>query len=125
MASSATAVEVKNFDDADEVRPFEDRGQVRLVNIGGREVGLGVFEPGWRWHDHVKPIVGTHSCEFPHFIYVIAGRMKVVMDDGTEAELRAGDVATVAPGHDAWVVGDEPCITVDLAEDDADYAKRP
>ena len=116
-------LEVRNFDGADETRPFEANGEVRIINVGGREIGLAIFEPGWSWQEHVKPLVGTHSCEFPHFVYVISGRMRVVMDDGTEVELRQGDVATIPPGHDAETLGDEPCITVDLAEEDADYAK--
>jgi quercetin dioxygenase-like cupin family protein len=116
-------LQVRNFDKADETRPFEANGEVRLVTVAGREIGLGVFEPGWTWHDHVKPLVGTNSCEFPHFIYVVSGRMRVVMDDGTEVELRTGDVASIPPGHDAETLGDEPCVTVDLAEDDLDYAK--
>lgn len=124
MPSSTSTIEVKNFDTPDETRSFEANGEVRLVTVGGREVGLGVFEPGWSWSEHVKPIAGTHSCEFPHFIYVISGRMRVVMDDGREIDVRAGDVATIPPGHDARTIGDEPCVTVDLAEDDVDYAKR-
>ena len=116
-------IEVKNFDAPDEARPFESHGHVKLVNVGGREIGYAVFEPGWTWRDHVKPLSGTQSCEFPHFLYVISGRMRIVMDDGTEVELRAGDVAKIPPGHDGEVIGDKPCITVDLAEDDADYAK--
>jgi mannose-6-phosphate isomerase-like protein (cupin superfamily) len=117
-------LEVRNFDSADETRPFEANGEVRFIKVGGREIGLATFQPGWTWHDDVKPLVGTHSCEFPHFVYVVSGRMRVVMDDGTEVELRQGDVATIPPGHDAETLGSEPCITVDLAEDDADYAKR-
>jgi oxalate decarboxylase/phosphoglucose isomerase-like protein (cupin superfamily) len=122
--SHTTTIEVRNFDAPDETRPFEGRGEVRLVNVAGREIGLAVFEPGWTWSRDVKPIAGTGSCEFPHFVYVISGRMRVLMDDGSIAELRAGDVANIPPGHDALVIGDEPCVTVDLAEDDADYAKR-
>jgi quercetin dioxygenase-like cupin family protein len=117
------ALEVRNFDKADETRPFEANGEVRIINVREREIGLAVFEPGWTWHDHVKPLVGTHSCEFPHFIYVVSGRMRVVMDDGTEVELRQGDVAWVPPGHDAETLGDESCVTVDLADEDGDYAK--
>src|SRR5215218_7575012 len=116
MTGSTRALEVRNFESADETRPFEANGEVRVVTVAGREVGLGVFEPGWSWHADVKPLVGTHSCEFPHFIYVVSGRMRVVMDDGAEVELRAGDVATIPPGHDAETVGGEPCVTVDLAE---------
>lgn len=124
MTGSTTTIEVKNLDSPDEARPFESHGEIRLVTVAGKEIGKGVFEPGWRWSDHVKPIAGTASCRFPHFLYVISGRMRVVMDDGSEVELRAGDVANVPPGHDAEVVGEEPCVTVDLGEgDDADYAK--
>ena len=49
----------------------------------------------------MKPIAGTESCEFPHFMYVVSGRMRVLMYDGNEVELRPGDVASIAPGHDA------------------------
>ena len=118
-----TAIQVKNFDAPDEARPFEANGEIRLVAVAGKEIGKGVFQPGWRWSEHVKPLAGTDSCEFPHFLYVVSGRMRVVMDDGAEVELRAGDVAAIPAGHDAEVIGDEPCITVDLGEEDADYAK--
>lgn len=124
MTGGTTTIEVKNFDAPDEARPFEANGEVRLVNVAGKEIGKGVFEPGWRWSTHVKPIAGTESCEFPHFMYVVSGRMRVLMDDGNEVELRPGDVASIPAGHDAEVLGDERCITVDLGEDDADYAKR-
>ena len=124
MAHSTTALEVRNFDAPDEVRPFVGHGEVRLVTVAGQEIGKAVFEPGWRWSTHVKSIAGTASCEFPHFLYVISGRMLVRMDDGREVELRAGDVASIPPGHDAEVVGTEACITVDLGEEDGDYAAR-
>ncbi len=124
MCANATTIEVKNFDSPDEARPFESKGEALIVTVAGKEVGKGIFEPGWSWSEHVKPIAGTESCEFPHFLYVISGRLRVMMDDGSEVELRPGDVASIPPGHDAEVVGDEPCVTVDLGEDDADYAKR-
>jgi len=124
MTGGTAALEVKNFDAPDEARPFEGNGELRLVTVAGQEIGRAVFEPGWRWSRHLKPIAGTESCEFPHFLYVISGRLRVLMDDGREVELRAGDVASIPPGHDAEVLGDEPCVTVDLGEQDADYAKR-
>ena len=125
MTGSTTTIEVKNFDAPDEARPFEARGEIRLVTVAGKEIGKGVFEPGWRWSTDVQPIAGTQSCELPHFLYVVSGRMRVLMDDGREVELRPGDVASIPPGHDAEVLGDEPCVTVDLGEEeDADYAKR-
>ena len=113
--------ELKSFGKPDEVRKFP-KGYVELVKIGGAMVGRAVFEPGWRWSTSVKPIAKTNSCEAPHFQYQVAGVMKVVMDDGTEFESHPGDVALVPPGHDAWVVGDEPVIIVDF-QGMVDYAK--
>jgi hypothetical protein len=41
--------------------------------------------------------------------------MRFLMDDGQEAEIAPGDFVTIAPGHDAWTVGSEPCVLLDLA----------
>jgi mannose-6-phosphate isomerase-like protein (cupin superfamily) len=119
-------VEVKNFDSPDETRPFEGKGQASIVTVGGKEFGKAVFEPGWKWSNNVKPIAGTDSCQFHHFVYVVSGRMRVRMDDGTEGEVGPGDVASIPPGHDAEVVGDEACVTIDVGFQgaDSDYAKR-
>jgi hypothetical protein len=107
----------------DEVRPFEGKGEARVVNIGGRVIGQGIFEPGWRWSANVKPIAGTESCQVSHLGYVLSGRLHVRMDDGTEGEFGPGDVFAIAPGHDAWVIGDERCVALDFGEF-GDYAKR-
>jgi quercetin dioxygenase-like cupin family protein len=116
-------LETKTFDSPDETRPFEDgKGQVEVVNIGGGSVLYGTFEPGWRWSEHVKPLAGTDSCQSPHFLYVLSGRMKLVMDDGTEVEVGPNSVARIEPGHDAWVVGDEPCKSIDFGPSPT-YAK--
>ena len=116
-------IEIKSLNSPDETRSFE-RGKLELVNIGGISVGRGIFEPGWRWSKHVKPIAKTKSCETPHFQYHVSGTLKIVMDDGTEKECRAGDVSLLPPGHDAWVVGDEPVVVVDF-QGMVDYAKKP
>jgi len=116
-------METKSFGVPDETRKF-DRGKVDLVNIGGATIGRGVFEPGWKWSNSVKPIVNTKSCEAPHFQYHVSGTLKVVMDDGTERELKAGDVSLLPSGHDAWVVGNEPVVVVDF-QGMVDYAKAP
>lgn len=108
----AAKAEQKNFDTPDEVRTFP-HGRVELVNVGGGTIGRLILEPGWRWSADVKPIAGTDLCEAPHFQYVVAGCLHVVMVDGTEFDLKAGDVNTLPSGHDAWVVGDEPAIAVD------------
>jgi hypothetical protein len=117
------SVELKSFDSPDEVREFEGNGKADVLNIGGRTVGRGTFEPGWRWSENVKPIAGTESCEVSHLGYCVSGRMKVIMDDGSESEIGPGEVMAIPPGHDAEVVGDEPCVFVDFGEF-GDYAKR-
>src|SRR5438067_9609103 len=97
-----------NFDKPDETRQFAGHGKVDIVKLGGGVVGKGVFEPGWRWSQDVKPIAKTESCQVHHLGYVISGRMRIRMDDGTETEVGSGDVMDIEPGHDAWVVGNEP-----------------
>ena len=114
-------MEAKSFGVPDEVRKF-DKGKLELVNIGGATIGRAVFEPGWRWSTSVKPIVNTKSCEAPHFQYHVSGTIKVLMDDGTEKEFKAGDVSLLPSGHDAWVVGNEPVVVVDF-QGMVDYAK--
>jgi cupin domain len=115
-------MEVKNFDSPDEVRPFEGNGQAEVLNIGGQVVGKATFEPGWKWSENVKPIAGTDSCQVSHLGYVISGRMRVFMDDGTEKEIGPGDVMAIPPGHDAETIGDEACVSLDFGEF-GDYAK--
>ncbi|HEU4908987.1 MAG TPA: adenylate/guanylate cyclase domain-containing protein [Propionibacteriaceae bacterium] len=104
----------KRFDRPDEVRMVE-KARIELVTLGELAVGRAVFEPGWRWSEHVKPIVGTDSCQVHHIGYVISGHLHVEMTDGASIDLIAGDTFEIPPGHDAWVVGDEPWISVDYA----------
>ncbi len=112
-----------NFDKPDEVRKFEGgTGQLELINTSGGSVGRATFLPGWKWSEHVKPIAKTDSCQAAHTGYFVSGRMKVVMDSGEELDYGPGDFATMAPGHDAWTVGDEPCVVIDW-QGMADYAK--
>ena len=108
------SVEVKTFDSPDETRPFVDKGRADVVNLGEITALRATFEPGWRWSEHLKPLAGTESCQSPHLLYVLSGRMAVRMDDGTEGEVGQGQAARIDPGHDAWVVGNEPCVVVDF-----------
>src|SRR5437870_7029126 len=107
------ATEVKNFESPDETRPFEGNGKADVVNIGGQTLGRGTFEPGWRWSNDVKPIAGTDSCQTRHTGVCTSGRMTIRYDDGSEQEIGAGDVVVIEPGHDAWTLGDEPCVMFD------------
>ena len=115
-------VEHRKFAQPDEVREFP-HGMAEIVKVAGGQVGRYIFEPGWRWSNDVKPIAKTDSCQAAHMGYFISGRMKVVMDDGEEMEYGPGDFGIMAPGHDAWIVGDEPCVVIDW-QGFADYAKR-
>ncbi len=108
----AHRTEHKTFTKAEETREFP-KGRAEIVHIGGGEVGRLVFEPGWRWSQHVKPIAGTHSCEAPHFQYHVSGRLGILMDDGTELVAGPGDITSLPSGHDAWVIGDDPVVVID------------
>lgn len=103
----------KSLDSPDETRSF-DKGKIQVVTIGDVTLGKFVLEPGWKWSTSVKPVVKTESCQQHHTGYIISGKMKLRMNDGTEADLGPGDLAIVPPGHDAWVVGNEPCVGVDF-----------
>ena len=121
MKSSSAKAETKSFNKPDEVRTFP-KGRVEIITIGGAAIGRATLEPGWKWSTSVQPLAKTKSCEAPHFQYHLSGTLKIVMDDGTEFECRAGDVSLLPVGHDAWVVGNEPVVLVDF-QGMIDYAK--
>jgi hypothetical protein len=104
--------EHKTFAKPDEIREFPN-GKAEILNIAGGAVGRLMFKPGWRWSKDVKPVAKTSSCQAPHFQYHVAGKLAIKMDDGTEFVAGPGDVTVLPSGHDAWVVGDEPVITID------------
>jgi hypothetical protein len=104
----------RNLDkNPDEVRKFTN-GKVELANLGESTIGRVILEPDWKWSKDVKPIANTNSCQFAHTQYAISGRIRVRMDDGTEQEFGAGEVMYIPPGHDGWVVGNEPFVAVDF-----------
>ena len=90
------------------------RGPASSCTSGSLTIGRGILEPGWRWSTSLKPIQGTPSCQVHHLEILLAGRFRIEMDDGETAEFGPGDVFDVPPGHDAWVVGDEPVVLVDV-----------
>jgi hypothetical protein len=85
-----------------------------VVKVGGGDIGRYTFEPGWRWSEHIKPTAGTDSCQVEHVGYVVSGRLGVEHEDGSSGEATPGNVYRIAPGHDGWVVGDEPVVVVEF-----------
>jgi hypothetical protein len=114
-------VESKSMDAPDEVRT-PDKTKLDVVRISGNEVGRLTLQPGWRWSECIKPVVGTESCQADHLGYAVSGRMHIEHDDGTTAEIGPGEAYVIAPGHDAWVVGDEPFVGLEF-KSAAEYAK--
>lgn len=102
---------LKRFDAPDELRTFE-KGAFALVHLGGMTIGQASYEPGWKWSTHVGPTAGTATCQVAHVGMVISGKAAVAMEDGTVYELTPGDVFAIAPGHDSWVIGDEPYVSL-------------
>ena len=107
----------------DETREFPN-GKLEISNVGASMIGRATFQPGWKWSNDVKPIAGTDSCQVPHNGYVVSGRIHIKMDDGTEFEAGQGDAYDIPPGHDGWVVGDEPYVGIDFSPAMQDYAKK-
>jgi hypothetical protein len=114
-------VEARDFTEPDEIRT-PPKTRVELVTVGDGQVGRYTFEPGWRWSECVKPVVGTDSCEVLHIGYVASGTLAVEHDDGSSGEATAGMVYRIAPGHDGWVVGHEPVVAIEF-QGATDYAK--
>jgi len=104
-------VVLKRFDKPDEVRRFE-KGKFELVNIGGMTLGRASYEKGWKWSEHVGKANGASMCMVEHVGMVVSGRATAAMEGGKVIELKAGDVFFIPPGHDSWVIGDEPYVSL-------------
>ncbi len=114
MPMTIEKMEKKNLFTPDE-RRLLDKGVIELATLDGVTFGRATLQPGWKWSTSVKPIVKTDSCEVAHLQYHIAGLLHVKMDDGNWEEFGPGDVSHIPPGHDAWVVGNEPVVVLDIA----------
>src|SRR6266702_331827 len=113
---------LKRFEQPDEMRMFE-KGRFEVVRLGGMTIGRATYEPGWKWSEHGGRATGAKSCLVEHVGMVRSGRATAAMNDGRVIEIKAGDVFYIAPGHDSWVVGDEPYVSIHLMGADA-YASR-
>jgi quercetin dioxygenase-like cupin family protein len=109
--------ETKSHGSPDEVRaPHKTR--VEVIQLGGFTMGRFQFDPGWRWSECIKPVMNTDSCQVSHVGYAISGQLTVRTNDGTQKMISAGDSYRIPPGHDAWVEGNEPFISVELMSAD-------
>lgn len=115
-------IEVKNLSTPDERREIP-HGRMQVLSLSGLSFGIATFEPGWRWSESVKPFADTESCQVHHNGLCVSGRLRVRMDDGSEADIGPGDVFVIPPGHDAWVTGNEAWVAYDFAGGAAEYAK--
>jgi len=104
----------KNLGSPDEVIEFP-KLTAPLVQIGDVTVGHLISEPGWRWSEHVRPVVGGDWCQARHVGVILSGRLGVRLSDGTELEFGPEEVFDVPPGHDGYTVGDEPCVQIEWA----------
>ena len=107
-------MQTKNLSKPDELRTF-DKGKLELTTLGGVTFGRATLLPGWKWSTSLKALMKTKSCEAPHLQYHVAGRLAVLMDDGSQQEFGTGEVSLLPPGHDAWVVGNEPVVVIDIS----------
>jgi hypothetical protein len=107
------SIESRSFDEPDEIRT-PDKTRIELVGLAGGQIQRTTFQPGFRWSECIGPLVGADRCQVEHIGYVASGQLHVEHDDGTTGEAKAGEAFRIAPGHDAWVVGDEPVVLIEF-----------
>lgn len=118
-----TGLQVGDFESPDETRK-PDKTRVDVVRMGGNTAARLTLEPGWKWSECIKPVVGTESCQVRHVGVVQSGKMHVIHNDGTEGEIGPGEAYVIEPGHDAWVVGDESMVSFEFESPTAEvFAK--
>jgi hypothetical protein len=114
----------KSFDSADETRTPE-KTRLEVVDLGGAKAARMTAQPGWKWSECIKPVVGTDSCEARHVGAVVSGSLHLRHDDGTEHDVGPGDAYVIEPGHDAWVTGDEPFVAFEFEAGTVDTFAKP
>ncbi len=102
---------LKRFESPDETITFP-KGKFEIIRFSATTIGRAAYEPGWKWSEHVGPSIGQTSCQVEHVGMVISGRAIVAMDDGRVIEMKPGDLFYLPPGHDSWVVGEEPYVSL-------------
>ena len=112
MSKPNIEIILRQFEQPDEVRTFP-KGRFEIVHLKGLTIGRAIYEPGWRWSEHVGPGVGASHCNVEHIGMVLSGRATAAFQNGLVHEMRAGDLFYIPPvPHDSWVVGDEPYVSL-------------
>jgi len=117
------SIESKSMDTPDETRT-PDKTMVSVVHLGPATVARMQLEPGWRWSECIKPVAGGESCQAAHLGYVVSGQIHIAGTDGSELDLGTGDTYRIEPGHDAWVLGDEPFVALEFESQTAETYAR-
>ena len=107
-------VEVKSFDNADEVNNNFNNAKIEAVKVGDQRVMKLTLQPGWQWSKDIKPKVGGDSCQAKHLACNSQDYCIATHNDGTEMTYKAGDAYAIQPGHDGWVVGNEPAVVYEF-----------
>jgi hypothetical protein len=114
---SITTFATKSHETPDE-RRTPPKTQVDVVRLEGFTMGRFTFEPGWRWSECIKPVVGTDRCQLSHVGYAVSGRITIQLHDGRAQTIQPGESYTIPPGHDAWVEGNEPFVCIEVMSAD-------
>lgn len=114
---------LKRFEEPDEVRTFP-KGKFELLRVQGMTIGRATYEPGWKWSTDVGSELGAKLCSVEHIGMVVSGKAAVEMQDGTLVEMSAGQLFYIAPGHDSWVVGQEPYVSLHFMGADTYAAQK-
>lgn len=115
MTTQTGQIQAKSFDVPDQTRDMAGWGRLEIVDMGRWTAVRGTMKPGFHWTEHARPVVGTDLCQAHHMGYVLSGGFRARLADGTERDYSAGDVFDVPPGHDMWVLGDEPYTCIEFA----------
>ena len=124
MTATAPTIQTRSLAEPDEVREA-DKARIEVMSIGGIDLLRIRVQPGWKWSESIKPLAGTDTCQIAHVGYCVSGQLHIEMDDGGTADLSAGDAFTCEPGHDAWVVGDEPAVFLEFSPSAQHYGTAP
>ena len=111
-SSEEVSVILKRFEAPDEVRVMQ-KGRFELVHLGAMAIGRAIYEPGWKWSEHVGPSVGDTRCNVEHVGLVLSGAAAVAFGNGRVVELKRGELFYIPPvPHDSWVIGDERYVSL-------------